>query len=230
MDGRIVAAVEHLPEEARFAQAWHLARGGDLQRSLAIYQEIATTQASPLAGAARYNMGNLFFGEALRARKQEDEHAALPYLELAKQANRDTLRAEPGRYEARYNLERALRLLPEGGGSGEDEVRQLSMPSSSAGNADEQTRAAAARRLEHGAEHLSSLKEPHLRELASKAGIAYARLTTPESLLAALRRPELARSRPVATDLRWGLAAIALLALALAFAPIPPARTLFHRG
>jgi mxaL protein len=113
---------------------------------------------------------------------------------------------------------------------GEDEVRQLSMPSSSGGNADEQMRAEAARRLKRGAEHLSSLKEPHLRELASEAGIAYARLTTPESLLVALRRPELARSRPVATDLRWGLAAIALLALALAFSPLPPARTLFHRG
>ncbi|HEX9181167.1 MAG TPA: hypothetical protein VF859_12270 [Burkholderiales bacterium] len=118
-DGRIVSASGPLPEEARFAQAWHLARGGDIQRALALYQEIATTDGSPLAGAARYNMGNLFFAEALRARQEQDEHAALPYLELAKQAYRDTLRAEPQRYEARYNLERALRLLPEGGDSGE---------------------------------------------------------------------------------------------------------------
>lgn len=117
-DGRIVAAGGRLPAEVRFAQAWHMARGGDIQRALALYQEIATTGGSPLAGAARYNMGNLFFAEALRARQDGDEHAALPYLELAKQAYRDTLRAEPGRYEARYNLERALRLLPEGG-SGE---------------------------------------------------------------------------------------------------------------
>lgn len=118
-DGRIVNATGRLPDEARFAQAWHLARGGDIQRALALYQEIATTEGSPLAGTARYNMGNLFFAEALRARKDGDEHAALPYLELAKQAYRDTLRAEPGRYEARYNLERALRLLPEGGDDGE---------------------------------------------------------------------------------------------------------------
>lgn len=114
-DGRIVAAAGRLPEEARFAQAWHLARARDLQRALALYQEIATAEGSPLAGAARYNIGNLFLAEALRARQGGDEHAALPYLELAKQAYRDTLRAEPTRYEARYNLERALRLLPEGG-------------------------------------------------------------------------------------------------------------------
>jgi len=115
-DGRIVAAQGRLPEEARFAQAWHLARAGELQHALALYQEVATADGSALAGAARYNIGNLFLGEALRARQAGDEHAALPYLELAKQAYRDTLRAEPGRFDARYNLERALRLLPEGAG------------------------------------------------------------------------------------------------------------------
>jgi mxaK protein len=118
-DGRIVTALGRLPGEARFAQAWHLARAGELQRALALYQEIATAEDSPLAVAARYNIGNLFLAEALRARRDGDEHAALPYLELAKQAYRDTLRAEPDRYEARYNLERALRLMPESGGPDE---------------------------------------------------------------------------------------------------------------
>lgn len=103
----------------------------------------------------------------------------------------------------------------------EEEVRQLSIPASSAGNADEQMRAEAAQRLKRGTEHLSSLKESHLRELASEAGIAYSRLTTPESLVQALQRPELARSRPVDTDLRWALAGIALLALALCYLPAP---------
>jgi mxaL protein len=101
----------------------------------------------------------------------------------------------------------------------EDEVRQLSVPGTGAGNADPQMQAQAAQRLKRGAEHLSSLKEPHLRELASEAGIAYARLTSPESLLQALQRPEFARSRPVDTDLRWALAAAALLALALSYMP-----------
>lgn len=118
-DGRILAARDRLPEQARFAQAWHLARAGELQRALALYQEMATAEGSALAGAARYNIGNLFLAEALRARQAGDGHAALPYLELAKQAYRDTLRAEPGRFEARYNLERALRLLPEGGAAAE---------------------------------------------------------------------------------------------------------------
>jgi mxaK protein len=113
-DGRIAAAAGRLPEEARFARAWHLARAGELQRALELYQEIAAAGTSPLAGAARYNIGNLFLAEALRARRDGEEHAALPYLELAKQAYRESLRREPGRFEARYNLERALRLAPEG--------------------------------------------------------------------------------------------------------------------
>ncbi|HSD59483.1 MAG TPA: vWA domain-containing protein [Burkholderiales bacterium] len=111
----------------------------------------------------------------------------------------------------------------------EQEVTQLSVPARG-GNADAQTQADAAQRVKRGAEHLSSLKEPHLKELAAEAGLRYVRLGSPDTLLPALRRPDLARSRPVATDLRWTLAGAALLALAVAFAPIPLARKSMSRG
>jgi mxaL protein len=100
----------------------------------------------------------------------------------------------------------------------EEEVTQLSVPALG-GNADAEMRASAAQRVKRGTEHLSSLKEAHLRQLAGEAGLRYLRLTSPEALLPALRRPDLARSRPVATDLRWALAAAALLALALCYMP-----------
>jgi len=109
----IAQATEALPPEARFAQAFHLGREGNVQRSLALYQEIAVGGDRSLASAARYNIGNLFLREALRALR-EDKHAeALPYVELAKQSYREALRADPGRWDARYNLEQALRLIPE---------------------------------------------------------------------------------------------------------------------
>ena len=38
---------------------------------------------------------------------------SLPLIELAKQSYRDLLRENPGDWDARYNLERALRLAPE---------------------------------------------------------------------------------------------------------------------
>jgi mxaK protein len=38
---------------------------------------------------------------------------ARPLLELAKETYREALRLDPGQWDARYNLERALRLAPE---------------------------------------------------------------------------------------------------------------------
>ncbi len=112
-DGSVVRAAGELPPEARFAQAFHMGQGGDVDRSLALYQEIAAAEDGPLASAARYNIGNLFLREALRATRDGNQAEALPYAELAKQSYREALRADPGRWDARYNLEQALRLMPE---------------------------------------------------------------------------------------------------------------------
>lgn len=64
-----------------------------------------------------------------------------------------------------------------------------------------------------GAEHLSSLREPYLRLLASEGGFAYHRLRGTEDLLQALRDPALARPVTVRADARAALAALALLLL-----------------
>ena len=70
-----------------------------------------------------------------------------------------------------------------------------------------------------GTEHLSSLKEPHLLELAAQVGLQYRHLATPGDLVEALRDERLARSAVVARDLRFVPAAVALLLLVAAFAP-----------
>jgi len=60
--------------------------------------------------------GNIHLRQAIALKKRRGE-AALGALitptELAKQSYRDVLRAEPGDWDARFNLERALRLLPD---------------------------------------------------------------------------------------------------------------------
>lgn len=68
-------------------------------------------------------------------------------------------------------------------------------------------------------EHLSGLREPHLRVLADQLGFSYARLADTESLSTALRDQRFARRRPTPTDLYWLPAAIAVLLLALRFRP-----------
>jgi mxaK protein len=99
--------------EARFAHALALAAAGRYEAALAAYQAFARAERGPLRAAAFYNIGNLHLRQALKngpARAAE----SLPLLELAKRALRDALRENPGDWDARYNLERALSLAPEG--------------------------------------------------------------------------------------------------------------------
>ena len=68
-------------------------------------------------------------------------------------------------------------------------------------------------------EHLSALRERHLRALAQQVGFDYARLAGPESISEAMRDPRFARARPVPIDLYWLPVAAALLLLAMRFRP-----------
>lgn len=72
-----------------------------------------------------------------------------------------------------------------------------------------------------GTEHLSSLKEDYLRQLADEIGFFYRRLESPEGLSEAMRKPELARSETVAADMRWLPAGFALAALVVLYGVLP---------
>lgn len=66
-------------------------------------------------------------------------------------------------------------------------------------------------------EHLSSLKEAHLEQLAEELGLSYYRLGSASGLLAALDRAGLAQEVRAPVDLRGAFALAALAALALVF-------------
>jgi mxaL protein len=68
-------------------------------------------------------------------------------------------------------------------------------------------------------EHLSALRERHLRAAAKEVGFEYARLAGPASLSDAMRDPRFARPRPVPIDLYWLPVAAALMLLAWRFRP-----------
>jgi mxaL protein len=70
-----------------------------------------------------------------------------------------------------------------------------------------------------GAEHLSALREPHLKALATRVGFAYTRLTGPETIAAAMREERFARRAPAPVDLYWLPVSAALLLLAVRFRP-----------
>jgi mxaL protein len=66
-------------------------------------------------------------------------------------------------------------------------------------------------------EHLSSLKETHLQQLASELGLGYYRLESAAGLVSALERADLAQETSAPFDLRGVLGGATLAALALMF-------------
>jgi tetratricopeptide (TPR) repeat protein len=104
-------AADHLPPEARLARAVALSRL-DYDGALAAYKSIIQSNREDLHRLALYDLGNLHLRQAVQY-GLADEAQSLPLTELAKQSYRDLLRRDPTDWDARYNLERALRLAPE---------------------------------------------------------------------------------------------------------------------
>jgi mxaK protein len=112
--GAALALRGALPPEAVFAQAHALGEKGEYQNALALYKQVQSDGGTALKLAARYNSANLFLKQALEMRGEEDrQQAALPLVELAKDGYRNVLKSDPNNWDAKYNLERALRLAPE---------------------------------------------------------------------------------------------------------------------
>jgi tetratricopeptide (TPR) repeat protein len=104
-------AADHLPPEARLARAVALSRL-DYDGALAAYKSIIQSNREDLRRIALYDLGNLNLRQSVQY-GLADEAQSLPLTELAKQSYRDLLRRDPTDWDARYNLERALRLAPE---------------------------------------------------------------------------------------------------------------------
>ena len=98
--------------EARLARALALGAAGHYEPALREHKALVQAEHGPLREVALYDLGNLHLREALKNGPAAAD-AAAPLVELAKQAYRDALRADPTGWDARYNLERALQLAPE---------------------------------------------------------------------------------------------------------------------
>lgn len=99
------------PAPLRFAAAHVLATGGADEAALKHYGTLLDD--TPLGRSARYNAANLLLRQALVLRDGATPGQALPLVELAKEHYRDVLRRDPEHWNARYNLERAQRLVPD---------------------------------------------------------------------------------------------------------------------
>lgn len=112
-DGSIINAKGQLPPEAVFAQAYYQAQKSNQESATALYKQVETVAQNNLKNAARYNRANSYLQRAMELDANGNKQLGLPLVEMAKDAYRIVLRSKPVTWDAKYNLERALRLVPD---------------------------------------------------------------------------------------------------------------------
>lgn len=114
LDSGGVTGIEGKDSPVRqFAQAYNLQQQPDFKAAVQAYAAIDAVSRSQLQLDIKYNLGNLYFREALRMGEAGDNDLAMPLIELAKQNYTEVLRVNSGHWDAKFNLELALVLSPE---------------------------------------------------------------------------------------------------------------------
>ena len=83
--------------------------------ALAEIDRMVDRGSSTFQAQVRYNLGNLYLDQAIEHTDAFQIDQALPLAQLAKDAYRAALRLNSDHWSAKYNLEVAMRLLPEMG-------------------------------------------------------------------------------------------------------------------
>ena len=81
--------------------------------ALELYRQVEAEGSEQLRRIARYDTANLYMRQAQQEIERGEQGRAVPLIELAKGIYRGLLREDPADWDLRYNLERAVRLLPE---------------------------------------------------------------------------------------------------------------------
>ena len=97
----------------QFASGYVYQQTGAYEHALQTYASIETSDNAEFRAAVKYNMANLYLQKASAAEQRGDHDLVIPLIELAKQIYRELLRENSGDWQAKYNLERALQLLPD---------------------------------------------------------------------------------------------------------------------
>ena len=97
--------------QLRFAAAYAQAASGAEDAAVNAYRPLQGDD--PLGQAARFNSANGLLRQAIKLREGPQPGQAVPLIELAKETYREVLRNHPDDWPARYNLERAQRLVAE---------------------------------------------------------------------------------------------------------------------
>ena len=121
-DGSILNSKEPLAPEALFAQAYLHAQKGHHDEAIALYKRVESSSSKALQLASRYNRGNRYLTQAMELDEEAAKQLGLPLVQMAKDTYRSVLRSEPSAWDAKYNLERALRLVPDPDDSDDEDL------------------------------------------------------------------------------------------------------------
>lgn len=95
-----------------FAQAYAVQQQGEFRASVEASSALPPLPPQ-LALRRDYNLATLYLEQGLRELQQGQQDLAWPLLELAKSTLRAVLRRDSHHWQAKFNLERALVLLPD---------------------------------------------------------------------------------------------------------------------
>ncbi len=112
-DARHDAAARYPGDPGRLAAAYAAQLAGRHQDARLIYSRLERSKDHSVRVAALYNTGNTYLEQAAAIDMKTDADRAVPLVELAKRSYREALALDPDCWDARYNLERALLLLPD---------------------------------------------------------------------------------------------------------------------
>ncbi|MCD2452723.1 tetratricopeptide repeat protein [Methylicorpusculum oleiharenae] len=99
--------------EVRLARAVYLREKGRYDEALATLNLILDQGSPSLQAKTRYNLGNLYLTQTVERAEKMAINDALPLAALAKQAYRQALALDSQFWDAKYNLEVAMRIAPE---------------------------------------------------------------------------------------------------------------------
>lgn len=97
----------------RMARAVYLGQHQRYDEALATLNLLLQQPDAQDQAGIRYNLGNLYLRQAMENAEIGNVNEAMPMLGLAKQAYREALALDSYFWDAKYNLEVAMRLLPE---------------------------------------------------------------------------------------------------------------------
>ncbi len=98
---------------AIIAQAYLAQLEGDINRAQSIYSQLLSHDSSEIRELAMFNLADIFFRQAVKLELSDQPDTRIPLMELAKENYRLILRNNPGHWKSRFNLARALQILPD---------------------------------------------------------------------------------------------------------------------